>query len=88
MKKFIKNISLVFIILLAILISGSYSFAKGVPNYNPKEQNPKPGLYYIGETKYFPGPATILKDGKVLIHTTKNLVVFWDMNILKYLILE
>lgn len=72
MKKIIKSISLVFIILVAICITAACGFAKGVPNYNPKEQNPKPGLYYAGKTKYFPESATILKDGKVLILTGKN----------------
>ena len=63
-----KNLLEIVLITLIIVIAASgCSFAGGVPKYNPKDPNPKPGLYYVGETKYLPGPATILKDGRVLI---------------------
>ncbi len=66
--KNVKKFFIIFLLIFGIIISTSgCSFAGGVPKYNPKDPNPKPGLYYVGETKYLPGPATILKDGRVLI---------------------
>ena len=63
----IRKFSVILLIIGIIISTSGCSFAGGVPKYNPKDPNPKPGLYYVGETKYFPGPATILKDGRVLI---------------------
>lgn len=51
-------------------VFGGCTYAGGVPKYNPKDPNPKPGLYYVGETKHFPIRGTVLKDGRVLILAT------------------
>ena len=67
MHNYFNKICTIFFIFVAIAITNTACCAKGVPNYNPKDPNPKPGLYYVGETKYFPGYATVLKDGRVLI---------------------
>lgn len=61
------------IILLFLIITTAFcgcTYAGGVPKYNPKDPNPKPGLYYVGETKHFPIRGTVLKDGRVLILAT------------------
>lgn len=62
-----KRLGTILLFLLITTVFGGCTYAGGVPKYNPKDPNPKPGLYYVGETKYFPGPSIILKDGRVLI---------------------
>lgn len=69
--KNVKIFFIIFLLIFGIIISASgCSFAGGVPKYNPKDPNPKPGLYYVGETKHFPIQGTVLKDGRVLILAT------------------
>ncbi len=62
-----KRLGIILLFLIITTVFCGCTYAGGVPKYNPKDPNPKPGLYYVGETKYFPGPSIILKDGRVLI---------------------
>lgn len=65
-----KRLGTILLFFLIMTVFGGCTYAGGVPKYNPKDPNPKPGLYYVGETKHFPIRGTVLKDGRVLILAT------------------
>ena len=65
-----KRLGTILLFLIITTVFGGCTYAGGVPKYNPKDPNPKPGLYYVGETKHFPIRGTVLKDGRVLILAT------------------
>ena len=68
--KNIKKFFIIFLLIFGIIISASgCSFAGGVPKYNPKDPNPKPGLYRVEDMHCARNShkATLLNDGRVLI---------------------
>ena len=69
MHNYFNKICTIFFIFVAIAITNTACCAKGVPNYNPKDPNPKPGLYYVGEMK-FPRQrpkALLLNNGDIFV---------------------
>ena len=66
-----KNLLEIVLITLIIVIAASgCSFAGGVPKYNPKDPNPKPGLYRVEDINYGRAENVYinLENGKVLIY--------------------
>ncbi len=70
MKK-IKKFFIIFLLIFGIIISASgCSFAGGVPKYNPKDPNPKPGLYRVGSLHHERRQSWVihLDNGKILLY--------------------
>ena len=69
--KNVKKLFIIFLLIFGIIISTSgCSFAGGVPKYNPKDPNPKPGLYRVEDINYGRAENVYinLENGKVLIY--------------------
>lgn len=69
--KNVKKFFVIFLLIFGIIISTSgCSFAGGVPKYNPKDPNPKPGLYRVEDINYGRAENVYinLENGKVLIY--------------------
>ena len=68
--KNIKKFFIIFLLIFGIIISASgCSFAGGVPKYNPKDPNPKPGLYRLDNVNYERSwlSLALLNDGRILM---------------------
>lgn len=69
--KNVKKLFIIFLLIIGIIISAfCSSFAGGVPKYNPKDPNPKPGLYRVEDINYRRAENVYinLENGKVLIY--------------------
>ncbi|CDE42381.1 kelch repeat-containing protein [Clostridium sp. CAG:768] len=69
--KNVKKLFIIFLLIFGIIISTSgCSFAGGVPKYNPKDPNPKPGLYRVGSLHHERRQSWVihLDNGKILLY--------------------
>ena len=69
--KNVKRLFIIFLLIFGIIISASCSsFAGGVPKYNPKDPNPKPGLYRVGSLHHERRQSWVihLDNGKILLY--------------------
>lgn len=61
-----------FVFFILFILSNSICIAGEIPKFNPKDTNPKPGLYRLDRmhNRRYKHPMTILQDGKVFISGT------------------
>ena len=66
----IRKFSVILLIIGIIISTSGCSFAGGVPKYNPKDPNPKPGLYRVEDINYGRAENVYinLENGKALIY--------------------
>lgn len=66
------KLTILFIFIFVLIFSNNICYAGGIPKFNPKNPNPKPGLYKLDRmhNRRYHHQMTILKDGKVFISGT------------------